>query len=135
MSQELLSIMEETEIRRAFGRRLKELRKQKGWTQKELAQKLGVRFSQLNKYESGLHTPPVDKLVLLSEVFDTTIDYLLAGGRPEQPPLHNTRLVERLRALEDFRAEEQETVLTLIDAMILKHRVEGTLKMTEKQAV
>ena len=44
-------------------------------------------------------------------------------------PLHNTRLLERLRALETFDAEDQEAVLKLIDAMIVKHRVAGALEV------
>jgi transcriptional regulator with XRE-family HTH domain len=132
MDQGWAVLMQESAIRKAFGARVKELRKQRQWTQKELAEKLGIRFGQLNKYESGLHTPPVDKLVQLAEIFDTTIDFLLTGDRSEQRPLHNTRLVERLQALEEFQADDQETVIKLIDAMILKHRVQGTLQMTGK---
>ncbi|MBV1879079.1 MAG: helix-turn-helix domain-containing protein [Pseudomonadales bacterium] len=37
--------------------RLKELRKQKRWSQKEMAAKVEIRFQQLNKYESGLNLP------------------------------------------------------------------------------
>ncbi len=50
--------MQDDDIRKAFSRCLKELRKQKGWTQKELANQIGIRFAQLNKYECGMHIPP-----------------------------------------------------------------------------
>jgi transcriptional regulator with XRE-family HTH domain len=43
--------MQNKEILRAFGKKIKELRKQKGWTQKEFAAQIDVRFAQLNKYE------------------------------------------------------------------------------------
>jgi transcriptional regulator with XRE-family HTH domain len=120
------------EILAAFGSRLKDLRKKKGWTQKELASKVGIRFSQLNKYEGGLHAPPLEKLVELAEVLDTDLDYLLTGSRSEGVPLRSTRLLERFRALEDFSSDDRETVLKLIDAMILKRRVEGVLGVSEK---
>ena len=49
--------MQNEDIRKTFGMRLKELRKQKGWTQKELANQIDIRFAQLNKYECGMaHT-------------------------------------------------------------------------------
>jgi transcriptional regulator with XRE-family HTH domain len=115
------------EIVAAFGTRLKELRKAKGWTQKELASKVDIRFSQLNKYESGLHAPPLEKLVELAEVLDTDLDYLLTGNRSEGVPLRSTRLLERFRELEEFSSDDRETVLKLIDAMIVKRRVEGAL--------
>ena len=123
----LLSAMEREEILKAFGARLKELRKQRSWTQKELAAKVAIRFSQLNKYESGLHAPPPERLVELAEVLDTTVDYLLTGDLAEGVPLHSTRLLDRFRALEGFDADDQEAVIRLLDAMILKHKVQGAL--------
>lgn len=120
--------MKDNDILKAFGNRVKALRKQKKWTQKELAEKVGVRFPQLNKYECGLHAPPFDKLVLLAGAFGVTVDYLLTGGLPDERPLHNIRLLERFKALEEIRNDDQEAVITLIDALIMKHRVEGALK-------
>lgn len=128
MTERFRFIMVTDQLRKSFGVRIKELRKGKKWTQKELANKLDVRFPQLNKYECGLHTPPMDKLIKMSEVFDTTIDYLLTGNRTEDSPLHNLRLLERFQALEDFSNEDQETVIKLIDAMIVKNKVEGAIK-------
>ena len=120
--------MQNNDIRKKFGKRIKELRKQKKWIQKELAAKLDVRFSLLNKYEGGLHTPPMEKLIQLSEILDTTLDYLLTGNRSDERPLHNMRLLERFKALEEFDAENQETVIKVIDAMIVKKQVEGVVK-------
>ena len=117
------------EIKRAFGKRVKDLRKQRGWTQKDLATKLDVRFSVLNKYESGIHTPPVDKLVELAELFGTSVDYLLTGNETAEVPLHSLRLLERFKELESFTAPDQDTVIELLDAMILKKRVEKTLAL------
>jgi transcriptional regulator with XRE-family HTH domain len=132
MIQEFLFTMENKEIRRAFGTRLKRLRKQKKWTQKELAAKLDIGFSQFNKYECGLHIPPIEKLIQLSELFDTSLDYLLTGSRSEEKPLHSIRLLERFRELENFTTDEKEAIIAILDAMIVKNRVEGALKPLEK---
>jgi transcriptional regulator with XRE-family HTH domain len=120
--------MQKEDIRKDFGRRLKTIRKQKKWSQKELASKLDAKLSILNKYECGLHIPPAEKLIQLAELFDTTVDYLLTGNRTDERPLHNLRLLERFRALENFTAEDQEAVIKLIDAMIVKNQVEGVIK-------
>jgi transcriptional regulator with XRE-family HTH domain len=125
MIKVISTIMMDNDMRKGLGLRIKQLRKQHKWTQKELAAKIDVRFPQLNKYESGLHAPPVEKLVKIAEVFDTTVDFLLTGNRSEQRPLHNLRLLERFRALEEFNAEDQEAVIKLIDAMIVKTRWKG----------
>ena len=70
-------------------------------------------------------------LIKLAEIFDITVDYLLTD-RTEERPLHNLRLLERFRALEDFEAEDQEALIKLIDAMIVKNKVEGAITPFQK---
>jgi transcriptional regulator with XRE-family HTH domain len=127
MKQEFGFVMQDNMLRKAFGNRLKQLRKNKDWTQKDLAAKLGIRFGQLNKYECGLNAPPMEKLVQMAELLDVTMDYLLTGDGADDRPLHNTRLLERFHAIEEFEPDDRETIIKLIDAMIVKHRVEGAL--------
>lgn len=49
----------------------------------------------------------------------------------EEIPIHNTRLIQRFQELERFAPEDQETVIRLIDAMIVKRRVEGAVKVDQ----
>ena len=119
--------MVETADRKAMGVRIKTLRKAKHWPQKQLAGALGIRFEQLNKYESGLNNPPVDMLVKLSEALDTTVDYLLTGAQIEDSQLANVRLFRRFQALERLGEDEQQTVMRVIDAMVAQHRVASAL--------
>jgi transcriptional regulator with XRE-family HTH domain len=127
-----LTMMEDDALRKAFAARLKELRKQKEWTQKELARRIGANYQQLNKYECGLNTPPLDKLVSLAEALETTVDYLVTGDPTQNVPLHNTQLLERFKALEAFNTHDQEMVIQLIDAMIVKQRVESAMQPVGK---
>ncbi len=131
--QEPLTDMERDEILKAFGARVKDLRKRKSWTQKQLAATLDVRFSQLNKYESGLHAPPLDNLVQLAEILDTSVDYLLTGDPRGSVPLSSIRLLDRFRALEASEADDRETAIKLIDALIVKRQVEGALRPFESR--
>ena len=50
------------------------------------------------------------------------------GNRYEQQTLHNTRLIERLKELEKFDNDDQETIIKMIDAMIVNRRVEGAVQ-------
>lgn len=52
-------------------------RKLNGMTQETLAQELGVSRQSVSKWESGQSLPELEKVVLLSELFDITTDYLL----------------------------------------------------------
>ncbi|CDH22395.1 helix-turn-helix domain-containing protein [Xenorhabdus bovienii] len=120
-------IMQNAELRKEFGVRLKALRKQKGWPQKELEGKVEIRFQQLNKYESGLNIPPAEMMVKLADVLGVTVDYLLTGHPVEDSPLANSRLFRRFQVLERLAQEDQETVIKIIDAMIAKQRMESAL--------
>ena len=119
--------MQKDEILKGFGQRIRELRKQKGWTQKELAAKLDMQFPQLNKYECGLNNPPLKKLILLADTLNTTIDYLLTGNYTDESPLHNIRLLKRFKELQSVNVKDQETILDILDAMIIKNRMEGAM--------
>ena len=122
----MTGLMDQTD-RKAMGARVKTLRKSKHWAQKELAAALGIRFEQVNKYEGGINSPPIDVLVKLADALDTTADYLLTGTRIEDSQLANIRLFRRFQALERLGEEDQQTVMRVIDAMIAQRRVATAL--------
>lgn len=57
--------------------RIKHLREQHSLTQTELAKQLGITRSSVNAWEMGISVPSTQYLVLLSEIFGVTTDYLL----------------------------------------------------------
>jgi len=127
----LVKVMQDASIRKALGQRIKQLRKEKGWTQKALANHIQASHAQLNKYESGQNTPPLDRLILLAEVLDTSVDHLIGGHHNAEPPIHNTRLIQRFQTIERFDTQERELVIQVLDAMIAKHNMASTLKAME----
>lgn len=131
MNTTLVTLMQDASLRKALGKRIKQLRKEKGLTQKELANQIGSSHAQLNKYESGLNTPPLDRLLLLAEVLESSVDHLLAGHGQGKPPLHSQRLIQRFQIIEEFDADERETIIKILDAMIAKHSMTSTLKAME----
>ena len=64
-----------------FGCFVAELRKEKGFTQKELAEKLFVSDKAISKWECGLSMPDITLLVPLSKVLDVTVTELLECKR------------------------------------------------------
>ena len=65
-----------------FGNKLYELRKEKGLSQEELANHLEVTRQTVSKWELGDSTPDLDKLVLLSELFEISLDELVLDKVP-----------------------------------------------------
>ena len=62
--------------------RIQYLRKSKGISQEELADKVGVSRQAVSKWESEQSTPDLEKIIILSEFFEVTTDYILKGIEP-----------------------------------------------------
>ena len=62
--------------------RIQSLRKTKGMSQEELADAVGVSRQAVSKWESEQSVPDIDKIVIMSDIFDVTTDYLLKGIEP-----------------------------------------------------
>lgn len=59
--------------------RIQSLRKSKGISQEQLADVVGVSRQAVSKWESEQTIPDLEKIVLMSEYFDVTTDYILKG--------------------------------------------------------
>lgn len=69
--------------------RIESLRKEKGISQEELADRVGVSRQAVSKWESEQSTPDVDKIITMSEYFGVTTGYILKGIEPVQDKRQN----------------------------------------------
>ena len=60
-----------------FGQRLKELRMEKGLSQRKLGESLGVCNQTISFWENGAREPDLDTLVMISHFFDVCLEFLL----------------------------------------------------------
>lgn len=60
-----------------FSDRLKELRVSFGYTQQNMAEKLGIKQQSYTRYETNIGEPSLSTLVSLCRIFDVSADYLL----------------------------------------------------------
>lgn len=65
------------------GKRVQRLRKEKGLSQEQLAEKMNVSQNTIAKIESGLRRPSIDFLIELSIFFGTTMNFLVFGVHSE----------------------------------------------------
>lgn len=65
-----------------FGQRLAALRKEKGLTQNDIADKVGITAQAVSKWENDQASPDIDILIKLSEIFDISLDELLGKVKP-----------------------------------------------------
>ena len=106
-----------------FGIRLARLRRQAGFSQRQLAAQLGISQRMVAYYEGQTDRPPADLLPLLSEVLGTTTDQLL-GIKPAKatPRIANQRLWRRFKQIEKLPPAERRHLLGVIDAVLERYR-------------
>lgn len=64
-----------------IGKFIAELRKEHGFTQEQLGEKLGVTNKTVSRWETGTYLPPAEALLMISEIFDISINEILTGKR------------------------------------------------------
>lgn len=100
-----------------IGQRLKSLREEKKWLQKDVGEKIGVSGATINRYEKGLRQPDPNTIKQLSNIFNVTTDYLLGQSDVRQhkkAPYEGTTLTWDGVELTE---EEKEVVATVIRAL------------------
>ena len=80
----------------SIGKTIAELRKEKGWTQIELAEKLQVSDKAVSKWEQEGGIPSVEFFPVLAEVFGVSIDYLMTGKKVDNVNLDDMDATKRM---------------------------------------
>ena len=103
-----------------FGRRLARIRKAKGLTQVELAQKAGMIQVLISDYERDKLRPHHDIIVKFAKALDVTADELLGLKTPakakENAP--SLKILRRMRRIEELPPSQQKTLLQTIDTFL-----------------
>lgn len=65
------------------GKRLKDLRKKKGYTQESFASEIGISHRTYSGIESGAHSTSIDTFVMIAQTLETSLDYIILGKEDE----------------------------------------------------
>ena len=76
-----------------LGEKITRLRKKIGWSQEDLAEKMNVSRQAVSKWESGQTIPDLDKILLLSNLFNVTTDYLLKDKIEDEEYINNEETI------------------------------------------
>lgn len=91
-----------------FSARLKELRKKKGLTQKELAEKIGIQQGGYTNWETGKREPKLETVVELAKILEATTDYLLGFDDVNLFELNDEQLIDIQKEYTDFPLTPEE---------------------------
>lgn len=105
--------------------RLKQLRMQKGLSQKAFAELVNVHPVQYNRYEGGDSVPSAENLPKLAEALGVTVDYLLEGKNDEAAvaKFEDRDLLRLFEETEKLPAKDKEIAKEMLDSFLFKRRV------------
>lgn len=110
-----------------FGENLKTLRKQKGFSQEELATRLHVVRQTISKWEKNLSVPDADTLIRLAEILEVSVSELLGAKIENENTASDvaeqlSRINEQL-AIKNRRSRRIWKIVAIILAAIVLERI------------
>jgi len=114
-----------------LAKRIKLLRKQKGLTQKQLADLLDISASTVAMYETGRREPDTQTLNKFAELFGVSVDYLLGREKTDMERLEENlarldpRIQQAYRSLQEMDEEDLAMTLELIKVIEERKKKKG----------
>lgn len=110
----------------ALGDRIKLKRKELNMSQSELADKVGISYAQIGRYETKDVQPPAKTLTAIADTLGVSPDFLIYGNSDEKAKnkLSDPELINQFKAIEDMDEDDRMVVKKLIDAFITKKQVQ-----------
>lgn len=104
---------------KTVGGHLRDLRKRRGLSQAEVAERLGVYQSLLSEYERGTVRVPGTIIAALARIYRTSSDEIL-GLKPlkEDGPFRDRRFIRRLERIEKLPKRAKQTLLKTLDTYL-----------------
>jgi transcriptional regulator with XRE-family HTH domain len=103
-----------------LGSKISELRKQKGWSQSELARHIEVSREIVGRYERGDAMPSIDIAKRMADAFEVSLDYLVGNAEEKLDKATLSRILE----INKLQPKEKEMVFTFLDAFLTKTKLQ-----------
>jgi transcriptional regulator with XRE-family HTH domain len=113
-----------------LGERIRRLRREKGWTQRDLALRAGLKPAQISKYERGNYQPGLAALKAIADALGTTTDHLVGSG-PETDS--DPRLKSLLSRVWELPPKPRSSIAEILDGLLKIHRYLDTTSPSRRQ--
>jgi len=97
------------------------LRKEKNWSQTDLANKSGVSREMISKYERELATPSIDAAKKIADVLGVSLDYLVGEG---QNVTFDKKTLKRLQEIHNMKPDFKSHLFSVIDSVIRDYKTQ-----------
>ena len=98
-----------------IGNKIVVLRKEKGWSQGDLAEQIGASREIIGKYERNENSPSLEMALKMTKAFGVTVDFLLGEGEYSS---YDKDTVERLKNIQKMDSNTKTILFNVIDTYI-----------------
>ncbi|WP_135553341.1 helix-turn-helix domain-containing protein [Paenibacillus cymbidii] len=106
------------DVLNAVGERIRNYRKERKWTQQQLAEKANVNESYVGKVERGERNVTIDSLLKITGALEITLEQLFKNIQSNRQSRSNEVLTEIINRLHGRNLKEQQKILAIIDLVI-----------------
>ena len=113
-----------------IGEKIRKLRKEKGWSQSQLAQKIDINTRNISLYESEKAIPSSETVQKLATLFDVSTDYLF-NDEPQNIAsmgIKDKSLISLFEEIDKMTVEEKNAVRVFVEAIAFKRKVKSLEK-------
>ena len=103
--------------------RLKELRQQNGYTQKELSKLVNYSQNLISTWESGIHEPNIKALISLANIFNVSVDYLIGNENNVPKEINNSLYIKLTKHLSPNQQACIKDIVDLDEPLALQAKV------------
>jgi transcriptional regulator with XRE-family HTH domain len=108
-----------------IGKNIRAFRLAKGWTQHDLAEKLGSTQKTITAYERGTRHPTAEKIPKIAGIFNVTVNELYGIAFTKKTGKDkNPKLWKRFEQIDKLPQSEKSAVIKMLDAMIDRNKKE-----------
>lgn len=102
-----------------IGSKISTLRKEKTWSQGELAKQIGASREIIGKYERNENLPSIEMVAKMARAFGVTVDYLIGEGESAS---YDKEIVERINNIQKMDEGTKNILFNVIDTYIQNFR-------------
>lgn len=111
-----------------IGERIKNIRKAKGVSQQEVADKIGTGRVQYNRIETGKSEPTVPMLERIAQALDTPVTDFFTDSAAAEVNSIDRPMAEKLRLIEELDEPQRSSIFTFIDTALSAKRLRDSLQ-------
>ena len=113
----------------AFAEKISKLRNERGFTQQDMANMIGVGIAQIRRYEKGKSSPTLEVIKNIAKTLGVSADELIfdEGEGVAAAKIVDRKLLEQFELISSMDLHDQYAIKTILEGMIVKSRLEEVM--------